>query len=154
MTLWLETSWKLMRQISGQTDTRLSPPPHTISRDSVSLLTVTELDGLQPGVEPFRVRQHRPGAHPPQEAVGAGPAHVQQVGRPLPSPRGDRRRRRGGRASRTASCAAVGSLHSITQLLLVLEWNTLHITYMVIGCKVKSAIWSIFGWYGTEWGFI
>ena len=84
-----------MRQISGQTNARLSPPPHTISRDSVSLLTVTELDGLQPGVEQVRVRQHRPGAHPPQEAVGAGPAHVQQVGRPLPP--GATRRRVGGR---------------------------------------------------------
>ena len=88
-----------MRQISGQTNARLSPPPHTISRDSVSLLTVTELDGLQPGVEQVRVRQHRPGAHPPQEAVGAGPAHVQQVGRPLPP--GATRRTAGGRAAAT-----------------------------------------------------
>ena len=35
----------------------------------------------------------------------------------------------------------------------VWECYTLRIGYMVIGYKVKSAICSIFGWYGTEWGF-
>ena len=68
---------------------------HNLTPRPLSLLIVTELDRLQPGVEQVRVRQHRPGAHPPQEAVGAGPAHVQQVGRPLPP--GATRRRVGGR---------------------------------------------------------
>ena len=71
-------------------------PSDSISRPAVSLLIATELDGLQPGVEQVGVRQHRPGAHPPQEAVGAGPAHVQQVGRSL-SARGRCARREGGR---------------------------------------------------------
>ena len=31
---------------------------------------------------------------------------------------------------------------------------TLHIGYMIIGYKVKSAIWSIFGWSQTEWDFM
>ena len=30
----------------------------------------------------------------------------------------------------------------------------MRIGYMVIGYKVKLAIWTIFGWYGMEWGFI
>ena len=30
----------------------------------------------------------------------------------------------------------------------------MRIGYMVIGYKVKSVIWSIFGWSGTKWGVI
>ena len=89
---------------SGDQAGRKSPHAHlspsdSISRPAVSLLIVTELDGLQPGVEQVGVRQHRPGAHPPQEAVGAGSAHVQQVGRSL-SARGRCARREGGACRR------------------------------------------------------